>query len=162
MEPQPNEGGGRTRSATELILWTALIRLWLARFWSRSTSHLRPTLDHALSTYTDAEITVLHVTDPREWTDMEGVGGAYFSEELLKQAQDSAEELMAEAEAVAEENGEAIATATETGQPAEVIVDCAEENDFDHIVLGSHGRSGLDSSCSGVSPKRWPNAHTSP
>lgn len=100
-------------------------------------------LNHALSTYTDAEITVLHVTDPREWTDLDGVGGAYFSEDLLEQAQDSAEELMAEAEAVAEENGEAIATATETGQPAEIIVDYAEENDFDHIVLGSHSRSGL-------------------
>lgn len=100
-------------------------------------------LHHALSTYSDAEITALHVTDPREWTTMDTVGGTYFSEELLEQAEESAEDLLAEAEAVGSEYGKTIETATEIGQPAGTIVDYAEENDFDHIVLGSHGRSGL-------------------
>ena len=100
-------------------------------------------LHHALSTYSDATITALHVTDPREWADLDGVGGAYFSKELLDQAQESAEDLMTEAEAIAKEYGKTISTATETGQPASSIVDYAEENGFDHIVLGSHGRSGI-------------------
>jgi nucleotide-binding universal stress UspA family protein len=29
------------------------------------------------------------------------------------------------------------------GRPAREIVDYADENDIDHVVMGSHGRSGV-------------------
>jgi nucleotide-binding universal stress UspA family protein len=32
---------------------------------------------------------------------------------------------------------------TEIGRPSRAIVEYAEEHDIDHIVMGSHGRSGV-------------------
>jgi nucleotide-binding universal stress UspA family protein len=34
-------------------------------------------------------------------------------------------------------------TTAEVGGPANAIVECAEEESVDHIVTGSHGRSGV-------------------
>ena len=36
------------------------------------------------------------------------------------------------------------------GPPANQIVECAEKNDIDLIVMGTHGRSGLEKSGSGA------------
>jgi len=99
-------------------------------------------LRHTLSTYPETAISVLHVNDPREWVYSDAMGG-YYSEEAFERAQESAEELLSEAEAIAEDYDEEITTATEMGQAANTIVEYAEENDIDHIVLGSHGRTGL-------------------
>lgn len=35
-------------------------------------------------------------------------------------------------------------TVTEVGKPAREIVEYVEEHDIDQIVMGSHGRSGID------------------
>lgn len=35
-------------------------------------------------------------------------------------------------------------TAVETGDPHQVVLDYAEDNDIDMIVMGTHGRTGLD------------------
>ena len=100
-------------------------------------------LQHALSTYPEAEITVLHVNDPSEWVYGNAMGGGYYSEDALEHAEESAEELLSEARTLAHENGEDITTNTKMGRPAAMIVEYAEENDIDHIVVGSHGRTGL-------------------
>lgn len=100
-------------------------------------------LEHAFATYPSAELTVLHVTDPREWVYVDDIGGGYYSETAYEQAQSSAEDLLADAESSAAEQDIDIETATEVGRPVETIVDYAEEGGFDHIVLGSHGRTGL-------------------
>ena len=42
----------------------------------------------------------------------------------------------------AAERGVDLQTAIETGRPSRMIVSYAEENDIDHIVIGSHGRTG--------------------
>lgn len=99
-------------------------------------------LRHTLATYPEAEIAVLHVNDPREWVYADAMGG-YYSEEAFERAQESADELLSEAEAMAEEYGKEITTAAEMGQTAHTITEYAEENDIGHIVLGSHGRTGL-------------------
>ncbi len=100
-------------------------------------------LKHTLSTYPETAISVLHINDPREWIFGDAMGGGYYSEEAFERAQESAEELLSEAEAIAGDYDEEITTATEMGQAANTIVEYAEENDIDHIVLGSHGRTGL-------------------
>ena len=100
-------------------------------------------LRHVLTTYQSAAVTVLHVNDPREWVYADGMGGGYFSEGAFENAKESAAELMVEAEAIAEEHRGDVTTAIETGRTADTIVDYAEANEFDHIVLGSHGRTGL-------------------
>ncbi|PSQ23605.1 universal stress protein UspA, partial [Halobacteriales archaeon QS_9_67_17] len=54
----------------------------------------------------------------------------------------AAEELFAEARDAAPESV-TLETATEMGQPARTIVDYADDNDIDEIVIGSHGRQGI-------------------
>jgi nucleotide-binding universal stress UspA family protein len=100
-------------------------------------------LSHALSNYPDAEVTVLHVTDPREWVYVDDVGGGYYSDVAYERAQESAEELLDDAAALAAEGDVEVEAATEVGRPVDTIVSYAEEGEFDHIVMGSHGRTGL-------------------
>ncbi|WP_254768481.1 universal stress protein [Salinilacihabitans rarus] len=106
---------------------------------SQSTAALR----HALSTYPDAEVLVLHVNDPREWSTGDGMDGFYYSEEAFERSKESAERLLAEAEALAGEYDVEVETVAEIGRTAPTIIRCAEERDVDHVVLGSHGRRGL-------------------
>lgn len=106
------------------------------------SSQAHEALRHSLSTYPDAEIHVLHVIDPTGWVYGDAMGG-YYSEDAYEQARESAEELMAEAEGIADEYSVEITPVTESGRPASTIVTYAEEAGIDHIVLGSHGRTGL-------------------
>lgn len=100
-------------------------------------------LEHVLATYPGVDIVILHVTDPREWVYVDDVGGGYYSDQAYEQAQESAGDLLSEAESIARTRGVEVETATETGRPANALVDYAEEHDIDHIVMGSHGRTGL-------------------
>lgn len=100
-------------------------------------------LRHALSTYDDAEIHVLHVNDPREWSTADGIDGIFYSEAAFEQSQESAEAVLEEAEEIAREYETAVTTATDVGTVAGTVIDYAEERDIGHIVLGSHGRRGL-------------------
>jgi nucleotide-binding universal stress UspA family protein len=100
-------------------------------------------LRQALRDHPDAEIHVLHVNDPREWIQADSMGGGYYSEAAFEQAQDSADELLDECERIAGEHDATVTTATRTGRAATAVVDYAEEEDVDHIVIGSHGRTGL-------------------
>jgi nucleotide-binding universal stress UspA family protein len=99
-------------------------------------------LRHAVSTYSDAETHVLHVNDPQEWSSTDGMGG-FYSEEAYERSQQSAEQLLNEAVEIAREYETEITTDTTVGKTSSAIIRYAEENDVDHIVLGSHGRRGL-------------------
>ncbi|WP_353634557.1 universal stress protein [Halobacterium sp. NMX12-1] len=100
-------------------------------------------LEYALEHFKDAEITAINVIDPIEagYTAQATVPG--YSEEWFEQAKDAAEELFDEAKQTAGEYDTNIDTTTEVGRPSRAIVEYAEENDFDHVVMGSHGRSGV-------------------
>lgn len=50
---------------------------------------------------------------------------------------------LAAATAIADEHDVTIRTATRTGQPDQEIIAYAEEERIDHVVMGSHGRTGL-------------------
>jgi nucleotide-binding universal stress UspA family protein len=102
-------------------------------------------LEHALAEHGDAEITLLHVLDfveagysaPVE-TSLPG-----YWEEWYENAKQNAEALFDDARATAEEYGVTLATETVVGQPARSIVEYTENEPVDHVVMGSHGRSGL-------------------
>ena len=106
-------------------------------------------LEHALAQYPDDRLTVLTVVDPLEGLYV-GDGGEYYSQETTKRLH---EEAMKNGERRCERAREqakaagfspsAFETTVETGRPARTIVDYAEENDVDHIVMSSHGRSGI-------------------
>ncbi len=96
----------------------------------------------ALNEQPDAEITVLHVVDPRLPGHMPGVDlddvDAGSDDYRLQAAEKYLENVLRELGA-----GD-LETEVEEGLSASrEIVEYAEEGDFDHLVIGSHGRSGV-------------------
>jgi nucleotide-binding universal stress UspA family protein len=100
-------------------------------------------LEYALGEFETAQITVLNVIDPIEagYTSQATVPG--YSEEWFEQSKTAADELFVDAQEVADGYDVELETATEVGRPSRTIVSYAEDNDIDHIVVGSHGRSGV-------------------
>ncbi|MFB6170481.1 MAG: universal stress protein [Haloarculaceae archaeon] len=107
------------------------------------SSQAHAALAFALDTFPDATIVVLHVNDPREWKFGDGTNYGYYSQEDFERAQETAAELLSEATAVARDHERAIETVTETGRVSDTVVAYAEDRGIDHIVIGSHGRTGL-------------------
>lgn len=101
-------------------------------------------LDHALETFDDAQLTALHVVDPVDlvYGDMEG---GYFDQAILESAKDTGEAFLEEVADHAAEagRGDDLETVLHVGQPSREIVEYAAEHDVDHVVVGSHGRSGV-------------------
>jgi nucleotide-binding universal stress UspA family protein len=103
-------------------------------------------LDHALEQFQGEAITALTVVDPMEgvYADMEG---GYFTHETYEEAVAAGEDICEQAREQAAERGASETTTVEAvvevGQPARAILAYAEEHDVDHIVMGSHGRSGV-------------------
>ena len=97
-------------------------------------------LAYALAVHPTAEITVLHVVDYVEETDVaEAVVGR---EKLRQRATERAEALLADVTAdVTDEDR--LTTAYVFGTPAVEIISYAEDHEIDLIVMGSHGRTGF-------------------
>jgi nucleotide-binding universal stress UspA family protein len=101
-------------------------------------------LAHALAEFPDADVTVLNVIDPASAAyDSPMAAGPVGVEEWYENAEEAAEGIFDAARETASEYGIEIETTTEVGQPARTITEYAEEGGFDHIVVGSHGRSGV-------------------
>ncbi|MFB6123694.1 MAG: universal stress protein [Haloferacaceae archaeon] len=96
-------------------------------------------LQFAAEEWPDADVLLLHVIDPVEAGYSPSVlpGG---SEEWYEQAKATAEKLFSQAR---EATGRDAETRVEVGRPPQTIVDVAEEADVDHVVIGSHGRTGV-------------------
>lgn len=110
----------------------------------------RQALDYAVAEHDAEAITVLHVIDPTEpgYSALEDVDvrrePLHGSEEWYERAETAAEELLADAREEVSTVDADIETIFESGDPSRVIVDFAESGDFDHVFVGSHGRTGLD------------------
>ena len=100
-------------------------------------------LAYVLDEFPDADITVLHVIDPIDSGYTTPVGMPGGSEEWYEDARDQSEALFEDAQATADEYGATLDTAEELGRPANTVVEFAEDEDFDQIIMGSHGRSGV-------------------
>ncbi|RQG94213.1 universal stress protein [Natrarchaeobius chitinivorans] len=97
-------------------------------------------VEHAAETFSGEDLTFVHVISPN--TGMYGEGAIYAYDEVLDARREAAEDLFAAATEIASEHGCRVETETIIGLPAREIVEFAEESDVDHIVIGSHGRSG--------------------
>lgn len=98
----------------------------------------------AAEEYPDATLVLLHVINPAEAGYSAEASIPSFSEEWYEQQEAAAESLFDDLEATATEAGvETVERVLEVGRPTQVIVDYAEDNDIDQIVMGSHGRAGM-------------------
>lgn len=99
-------------------------------------------LEYAVTTYPDEEITVLSVMtvhDARTPRDRPLSRDSF--EEWYDEAREETDDILDEAREMATDHGTEISTAIEMGEPWRAIVDYAEENDIDHVIMGSHGRN---------------------
>lgn len=98
-------------------------------------------VEYAVSQFDPGEITLLHVIDPIEagYSATASVPG--YSEEWYEHQTEEAEALFEEV--IESLDGEEVETEIVVGRPSRTIVEYAEDNDIDHIVMGSHGRSGV-------------------
>jgi nucleotide-binding universal stress UspA family protein len=97
-------------------------------------------LAYAFEQFGDDDITALYVMDPVDGATAWGPGGG---DDWLSAAEERAEAILSDAEVRAEDASQGLETDSVLGRPARMIVEYAEDHDFDHIVIGSHGREGL-------------------
>ncbi|MDS0300197.1 universal stress protein [Halogeometricum sp. S1BR25-6] len=99
---------------------------------------------YAVETFPDASVTTIHVIDPVDAVIAAEAGGLPEAEVWFDDARERAAAIHEAAEAIAAEYGVELDSATVVGRPGREILDYAEEHDIDQIVVGSHGRRGLD------------------
>ena len=99
-------------------------------------------LEFALSRFPEAPITALHVVESPVDYSREDIEGTYV-ERQLEPLEKRADELLASAEERATAHDREIRTATTHGKPGQSVIEYSSENEFDQIVMGSHGRSGI-------------------
>lgn len=100
-------------------------------------------LEFALEEYPDADITVLSVIDPTDvgYGSIEAAPSTF--EHLQKSAEERTQKVLDEAESRAADHDMTVTAETVIGMPSRAIVEWAENNDIDGIVIGSHGRQGV-------------------
>ncbi|APW99130.1 universal stress protein UspA [Halobiforma lacisalsi AJ5] len=102
----------------------------------------RDALEYAFELFPCGEFVALTVVDtssvpfiPSSSTD--------DTDDQLEELLGEASERLETAGAIAAEHDRPLETDVAIGSPAQQIIECAEENDLDHVVMGSHGRSGV-------------------
>ncbi|GAB7013987.1 universal stress protein [Halolamina salina] len=102
-------------------------------------------LDHALETFPEGEIVALTAVDPiaAGYSTTPGPDAGGYPGEWIKQANERADDILNDAVERAAEHDREIDTVRVTDRPARAIVDYADEEGVDHIVIGSHGRTGV-------------------
>jgi nucleotide-binding universal stress UspA family protein len=87
----------------------------------------------------DARLHVLYVVD------QSAVGGMMSESTLVASALETEGTEVVEAVAqLAGDHGVDVVTSVVTGHPSRAILDYAKEHDVDLVVMGTHGRSGID------------------
>jgi len=101
-------------------------------------------LEWAFTNLQSPSVTAIHVQNPAD----PGYGAEFDDETRLKDPQEHVERVTRRvrqtAETVASELEAELEIETVTGDPAREVVEYATEHDVDHIVLGSHGRTGRE------------------
>ncbi|MBI3948852.1 MAG: universal stress protein [Acidobacteria bacterium] len=93
----------------------------------------------------DTEVRVLHVVEPVHVVVTDVIHGYIPDMEAVRQAQlKEAGELVERVARVLQDAGMRVSTAVSDGDPKLKIIDYAAEWEADLIVVGSHGRKGLE------------------
>ncbi|MFP4627002.1 MAG: universal stress protein [Natronomonas sp.] len=103
-------------------------------------------LEYAIENFAGTRITVIHVVDPTEGL-YAGIEGGYYDPDAFDRATEQGEDLCEEAKTRLENAGILEETefegVVESGRPARTILDYIHAEGVDHVVMGSHGRSGV-------------------
>lgn len=97
-------------------------------------------LDVAIAQWRPTEVVVVHVIDLSEAS--HGVEGG-IPDGWYEAKEEVAQDILERANERLHDEDIKVITVVETGRPARTILTVAEERSVDHIVMGSHGRSGL-------------------
>ncbi|OVE85504.1 universal stress protein [Natronolimnobius baerhuensis] len=108
------------------------------------SEHATQALEFACTEYPDADITALNILDPGDFYAATGIEGGSMAnyDQIQKQQENQSENLLEQAKDQAAEFGHEIQTDHVVGSVSRSIVDYADETDVDHIIIGSHGRTG--------------------
>ncbi|MFP8958033.1 universal stress protein [Natrialbaceae archaeon A-CW3] len=99
-------------------------------------------LRFAFEAFPEASIEIFHVVEPfAEHTD---AGMEDYRRRWLEKASEIANRRFVKARTIADENDSLVKTEWRYGRPGHEIVSYIDEGDFDHVVMGSHGRSGIE------------------
>ncbi|MFB6072377.1 MAG: universal stress protein [Halobacterium sp.] len=101
----------------------------------------RRALRYALEAHPDADVVLLHIVGEPSAT-MGAAVGLALEDDIEAAAENLAEDVVDQAQEIADEYGVDVETEVRWGSPAKVIVNRAE--DFDAVVIGSHGGSLAD------------------
>ncbi|MHB9286798.1 universal stress protein [Halobacteriales archaeon Cl-PHB] len=107
------------------------------------SEHAREACELVCTDFPDAELVLLHVINPAEAGYSAQASLPSFSEEWYQEEKGRAEDMFEDIAKTALECDVSVEEVIEVGKPTSTIVEYAEENDVDHIVMGSHGRSGV-------------------
>ncbi|WP_254526084.1 universal stress protein [Natrinema caseinilyticum] len=105
-------------------------------------------LEYAFDEEGSISVVALHVIDPSDpgyssATDVDVRNEPpHGSREWYQRAAEEEERIFDDARELAADSDADLSTDSALGEPAREIVDYAEDNDIDQIVLGGHGRSG--------------------
>ncbi|MFA9418441.1 universal stress protein [Natrinema sp. HArc-T2] len=97
-------------------------------------------LEYATSQFSEGQIAIFHaVALPFEY-DVDAIDGTYL-ENIVNDLPEQGESILDTASDAIEDDDLAVETALTYGAPSRSIVEYAVDNEFDQIIMGSHGRS---------------------
>ena len=107
--------------------------------------HSEKAFDYVVAELPGSRLLLLHVIDPLsafrydsdEYFDLDGY------QQLERRQRELAEQMFTEYRETAAEHGFEVDTAIKIGKPVNQILETAADRGIDHIVMGSHGRSGV-------------------
>ncbi|WP_126661327.1 universal stress protein [Haloterrigena salifodinae] len=109
------------------------------------SEHAREALEYAIDLFPDGEFVAVTVVDTSSVPAIPNAASGDEDEvsETVEAVFGDVEERLAVPERLAAERDVAIETRTRLGAPTQEIVEFAETETVDHIVMGSHGRTGV-------------------
>ncbi len=98
----------------------------------------------ALEEFSDARLTLFHVVDPHDSDRIQVTEGSIpFDDETREEMVAESATFLDEYARRAKDEGVEATKEYKVGEPSREILEYAEDEDVDHIVVGSHGRSGV-------------------
>ncbi|GAB3034867.1 universal stress protein [Natronobiforma cellulositropha] len=102
----------------------------------------RRAVEYACNRFEDATLTLLYVMDPMVDYQRRRAFPGYTEEHGFKNEREKAEYVL-ESTLETVPDGVSVETEIDAGNPATRIVQYADDNDVDHVVIGSHGKRGV-------------------